>query len=838
MNQMNANQFVLADFQQEAVSALVEVVTLASDSINARPSVRRDVALRLGTSLLHSPTGSGKTLMLSRAMEALRGSTARPTAWFWFAPYSGLVQQTRESIRRFSPHIRPRDLYEDREAGVTKDGDVFVHTWASVAASNVGTRRIRRGDERSVSVDQMIEELVADGWFIGVIVDEAHLNFGMSAQRAAEFYIDVLKPDFTILATATPQDEKLSAFQDALGLGEISKITVDRKEVIEAGLNKQGVFLAYFNLSEKERLIVDEEEATYAAAWGQHGRIKDELSTLGITVTPLLLVQVEDQASGSENDPVARAKQKLIRVGVHPDSIAIHTSGEPDPDFHTLAFDDDVEVLIFKVAVATGFDAPRAWSLVSTRPNRGVEFGLQIVGRIMRVHPSIRPIHGSNKLLDHGYVFLSDPNQQVGLNEAAKELQAVESGIKLVTDSLDTVAVGDEVSDGFDGYRRSTVIDDEGNADTAGQSSEGGSRRPYSISAGDGSVSSPTTGGLFGEPTDDPHDQGTKGKSGKQSTRSHLIEDEVYDLREELGIPGALRREIMPRLEELPDLIDKISEAFVVDPKVLLLISQKNKKLKLVLQEIFSGDTETSEQVVRISNDRVAQSAQQSFRFNDSIDPRRLKRSLVEKLRRRCDEEGIEFTENDLRRAIDLISIHHPEILIEAKKTALARSVKVSEDEKVPDKFYGPSGLRVSKKGAYGVFPHNMNKPETAFAELLDSDDTGTVLWWLRNPENFSWACQIVLPNGHRHFPDFVVGIAGRSTPDGIVLVEIKDDGVTGRLHSVSNQLKMRTQHRAYKDVVWLFEDAPSGDWYRAEYHESGRIIPGKKFEVPDLKWE
>ncbi len=56
-------------------------------------------------------------------------------------------------------------------------------------------------------------------------------------------------------------------------------------------------------------------------------------------------------------------------------------------------------VLIFKVAVATGFDAPRAWTLVSVRPNRGRDFGLQIVGRIMRVHPSVRPIHGQDALL-------------------------------------------------------------------------------------------------------------------------------------------------------------------------------------------------------------------------------------------------------------------------------------------------------------------------------------------------------------------------------------------------------------------------------------------------------
>ena len=60
--------------------------------------------------------------------------------------------------------------------------------------------------------------------------------------------------------------------------------------------------------------------------------------------------------------------------------MAVHTSAEPDPYFHTLAYDETKDILVFKVAAATGFDAPRAWTLVSLRKTRGVEFGLQILG--------------------------------------------------------------------------------------------------------------------------------------------------------------------------------------------------------------------------------------------------------------------------------------------------------------------------------------------------------------------------------------------------------------------------------------------------------------------------
>jgi hypothetical protein len=33
------------------------------------------------------------------------------------------------------------------------------------------------------------------------------------------------------------------------------------------------------------------------------------------------------------------------------------------------------------------------WTLVSVRPSRGRDFGMQIVGRIMRVHPLVRSFH-------------------------------------------------------------------------------------------------------------------------------------------------------------------------------------------------------------------------------------------------------------------------------------------------------------------------------------------------------------------------------------------------------------------------------------------------------------
>ena len=82
--------------------------------------------------------------------------------------------------------------------------------------------------------------------------------------------------------------------------------------------------------------------------------------------------------------------------------------------------------------------------------------------------------------------------------------------------------------------------------------------------------------------------------------------------------------------------------------------------------------------------------------------------------------------------------------------------------------------------------------------------------------------------------PLTVVGIAGRATPDSIALVEIKDDGVTGRLQSDNNIEKIRVQHRDYQNVFWTYRS--DGTWARAQYAEGlHHIVPNDRFDVKEM---
>ena len=137
---------VLTDYQLDTVVGLQGVIARAIAQQVHSPDKRLQIARHGGVMLLQSPTASGKTLMLGRTLEGLVGKLERKTVWFWFAPYSGLIDQTVEALSEQCPGLRLRDATRDREPGLARDGDVFVNTWGAVAANNADARKLLYDD--------------------------------------------------------------------------------------------------------------------------------------------------------------------------------------------------------------------------------------------------------------------------------------------------------------------------------------------------------------------------------------------------------------------------------------------------------------------------------------------------------------------------------------------------------------------------------------------------------------------------------------------------------------------------------------------------------------------
>ena len=804
---------VLKDFQIRHRDAIVNIVNDTADKILEAPESRAKIALAQGSILLAAPTGSGKTLTLASALVLLRSGVPTNSieklrvVWFWFAPFGDLVDQTMAAIRS-ETDLNVRDPYTDREAATTQTGDVFVSTWQSVAVKSPKTRKMRDENETTDTIDTFIARLRDERFFIGTIIDEAHQNFN-NAPQARAFYLDVLKPDFTIMATATPNDADLAQFMRMADIKTVNRLSVSRDEVVAAGLNKSGVKAFYFKASEQDEAMFDYDEIAIRAGVERHNRIKSALVEEGVALTPLLLVQVENH-----QESVDTARALLLSAGVASNAIGVHTAAEPDKNLRAIAYDESKEVLIFKMAVATGFDAPRAWTLVSLRVSRSASFGLQVIGRIMRVHQRMQNrIFRHRELLSYGHVFLSNSESQTGLRNAASEIQAIESEIKSVTNNVAVIEIsGNRVvlTDPNGGFIELLM---PGLAPISAESTS--------------EVKSQGNGAFVGALFDFMSDVETEiTERQERETKAGKMPFE-YPLRKDISFPLQLQREVFPTT--YTGLEECIAQRINFGDDVVSLILRQRGSVKVTEEELFSGLRSEEEQRFTFSPQKVEAAAQLAFRFNDRIDPRDLKAALVERLRKElASRDADEQSEEVLRRVVDIALYRNRNLLVDACKECMSKAVELISADVIPGTVGSENKLAPAMKGIYAVFGPRMNDWETRFAQLLDADSTGRVMWWMRNAENAKWACKIIRPNGRAFFPDFVIGIDGRKKPDHIALAEVKE-----RIESEDSGEKTRVSHKDYGSALMVTWDGQYNRFEIVGFNEAlDRNVALKPYDV------
>lgn len=385
--------------------------------------------------VLRAPTGSGKTFVISQVLE--RVSAERDVVWFWFVPFVTLVQQTEDSIRANASSLAPTGL----DAGRNQEahgGMVLVSTAQAVARAQSRTKGYDAdGDDSTRTLAVFVARARSQGLQVGLVVDEAHIGL----DKGTEFgkFAHWLKADYLILATATPKDERLNEFLTHAGYSAQEAFSVSRDEVVKARLNKKYIEAVVYTLGGTMAHVADLRRTVLRQSWQRNLKIKQDLAAAGISLVPLLLVQV---SNGDKT--VDEAADDLKRFcGVPPDAIRRHTSDDPDPVMMaSIANDNRCEVLIFKQSAGTGFDAPRAFVLASTKTVNDTDFAMQFIGRIMRVTREVRDAFCKPQEipadLDTAYVYLGNAQAQAGFEAAVKASSEVKNQLEGQTEKLMT----------------------------------------------------------------------------------------------------------------------------------------------------------------------------------------------------------------------------------------------------------------------------------------------------------------------------------------------------------------------------------------------------------------
>ena len=823
-------------FQQLSIDSGLEIFRQTRIQLDAAAG---DVASRAqavnnnGYLLLEAPTGSGKTLMAGGIVEVF--SAEEDVVWFWFAPFKGVVGQTAGFLRGQFPGIRVRELQEDRTAAGSRAGDVFVTTWQTVATRAVDKRNARRDCEQYDSIDTMVGKLRQQGYRIGVVVDEAHHGFH-GQTLAADFFTKVLAPDYTILITATPDDADILDFQKRLHVAEFRRTSIARQDAVDVGLIKNGVRCAAYFVDADKAKMVDLEQAALRDAVTTHRRIKERLAADGVDLVPLLLVQVnskKDDGATQVRKKTDEAVERLMKLGFDKNQIAVHTSDEPDADILSVANNEKIEVLVFKMSVALGFDAPRAFVLCSMRAARDEDFGVQLIGRILRVHRALQAKAAKRKVPDdlcYGYVFLADPDTQSGIDKAGQRINQIQTAYAKVS--------GRSIVMNVDGRQSVHAVDPSGQIslflpDAPGVWVNDEPPAPASGSAGTGGG-----GDLFGK--GNQGGQGGQGGSGTTgATKSGGVGAAPYSALVPRRFAYSLRDDA-PRVFQTQELSgdnaateEDCAHRFMISTRALLDAVRSRVKVERKTLEVFSGQMVMDLMGAELEPREIVRRSMRALENSPVFDPRELRRALRGKVQAVLREESFFDEANDpaaVARMLDTLLALHPETLYDAQRSALAKHARVLPADPLPMTWESDEALPSSNRNLYGILPSDLNSWELNFAQVLDHDQSGTIRWWHRNQPHKPWAVNVLLPDGRGFFPDFLVGVKDRKTPDGVLLAEPKF-----YFERRDEAPKAEVIHAGYGKVLVLHLEG-SVEWRVVRLEGKGqRPCLGDKLRIADL---
>lgn len=708
---------------------------------------------------------------------------------------------------------------------------MFVLTWASVAAAKASARLSRSRSDAGLALDELLALVRAQGVRIGCVVDEAHHGFHKDTE-ARRFFASVLRPDYTLMMTATPRDADVASFARDTGWEVADSqewITLARIDGVERGLLKRGIKLVRFVAPNDDlATLVDYERTALAQFTEMHRHLKRCLQERGIALTPLMLVQVP-----SGDKAMQEARRVLTsELGFAESAVRIHTAREPDPDLLELAQNPSVEVLIFKMAVALGFDAPRAHTLAALRGARDKDFGIQVIGRLMRVHPLLRHRPELPEELGYGFVFLANSEAQEGLLDAGSAIaklstQAPELGSQTVvtvigsSHSVQVLRLGETASLLPPPLRGQRVALEAG--------AESGASDPdleAQVAAGVGSL--PLFGGGQLASTPAP--------SAPPSLASVLIGDarqhREHRLRDD--VPRQLVSETLP----LPEgcIEERIADLIDFSPARLGAMHQTLVRLLRLERDVFASDIQQERQAfvqAQLDAGQLAAKVEQQLSLFD-VDAHQLLNALARRFVESLQLAGIPAPEDPeaIDHALDLVLVRHPRLLPEAIKRV--RMQRLQEREIGLPAFFGhPERLTASRRNAYGVYPPGFDSTdERDFAALLDASED--VLWWHRNPVKRPESVALYRWNdGAAFYPDFVVAVRGRETRDHIALVEIKGPRGWGDPKDVRKA--DGPAHGEYGRCCFVGRE-PRGDFQLLRV-QGDRLEAHSEFRVRQLVW-
>lgn len=342
--------------------------------------------------VLKSPTGSGKTLMLTYFMNDFCRSFPK-TVFVWLTPGKGnLEEQSKKKMDMYFPNANTKLIGDVMTAGFEENDCCFIN-WEMLTKS--GNNALKEGERKNFK--EHVETARENGLIFKVIVDESHQNDSIKAKEI----IDLFGADKIIRASATPKN-----VTDAM------LIEVKEEDVIAEGLIKK-LLIVNEDIQQKEN-VKNITEFLLEKAIEKQKALRSEFLKIHAYINPLIVVQIpnKDDISLDQVERFFENKQISYENGM----LAVWLSEKKENLDGIENLNATPIAVIIKQAIATGWDCPRAHILVKLREHMNDTFEIQTIGRIRRM-PEAK--HYENDLLDNCYLYTFD---EKFTEEARREL--------------------------------------------------------------------------------------------------------------------------------------------------------------------------------------------------------------------------------------------------------------------------------------------------------------------------------------------------------------------------------------------------------------------------------
>lgn len=401
-----------------------------------------------------APTGAGKTIILASLIESIYFGDEeypdQPDAIFvWLSDSPELNEQSRSKIDLKADKIRLDQCVtitdESFDQEMLDDGHIyFLNTQKLGKSSNL----TKKGDGRTFTIWETLQNTMDEKYDrLYFIIDEAHR--GMQGRAAAQATTimqkflkgsreDRLAPVPVVLGvTATPE-----RFNNLVSGTEstIQKVIVSADDVRASGLLKDRIIIAYPEdaSGSKDMAVLQAAADDWKQKWEHWSQYCQEQHYA--YVNPVFVIQVQNQTgSGISDTDLDDCLRKIEeRTGFRfQDGEVVHTFGQTTSTIQIngvavrylepsrIADEKNVKVVFFKENLSTGWDCPRAETMMSFRRATDATYIAQLLGRMVRT-PMQMHIQVDDVLNDvHLYLPYFDAQT---VEDVVKALQSTEGG--------------------------------------------------------------------------------------------------------------------------------------------------------------------------------------------------------------------------------------------------------------------------------------------------------------------------------------------------------------------------------------------------------------------------